>query len=324
MIGIALIGCGSIGEAHAACLARIPSVKLRTFCDLNLSRAADLCARYEGVTATNNPEVIFNNSTIDAVYICTQTDTHVALALDAIRAGKHIMMEKPLALSIAECRAVQKSVKASNIKFMTAFKLRYNPCAQLAREFLPHPIMSNAQLSDRRWQDDFWGNDPVKGGGNVLSQGVHAMDLLYYLHQSEPIRIYAEGGNHSHPGIDIIDSIAATIAFENGSFAAITIGDAGETPLVSKFSFQSFDGVKSFHLFNRMKSILLNDGESIRERHETEEIGLMAESEAFVHCIEHDTAPPSTVLDGVRASAMIQLAFDAIRTGIPQKMPTLV
>lgn len=324
MIGIALIGCGSIGEAHASCLSRIASVKLLAFCDLHLSRAADLCARYEGETATNNPEMIIKNSKIDAVYICTQTDMHAALAMDAIRAGKHIMMEKPLALTIAECRAVQESVEASNIKFMTAFKLRYNPCAQRAREFLPHPIMTNAQLSDRRWQNDFWGNDPVKGGGNVLSQGVHAMDLLYYLHQSEPIRIYAEGGNHSHPGIDIIDSIAATIAFENGSFAAITIGDLGETPLVSKFSFQSFDGVKSFHLFNRMKSILLHDGKSIYEQQEAEEIGLMAESEAFIHCIEHDLQPPSTVRDGVRATTMIQLAFDAIHTGKPQLMPTLL
>ena len=100
-------------------------------------------------------------------------------------------------------------------------------------------------MMDARWPDDFWANDPLKGGGNVLSQGCHTMDLVCHLNGAKPIRIFAEGGNYTHHGKDIIDNMVATIRFDNGAVATVAQGDSGQTPFVSKFSFQVTDEPKN-------------------------------------------------------------------------------
>src|SRR5437588_150285 len=79
-------------------------------------------------------------------------------------------------------------------------------------------------VMDTHWPDDFWGQDAVKGGGNVLSQGCHAMDLLCYLNRSEPVTIYAEGGTYTHHDTSVIDNMVTTIRFTNGHLASVVQG----------------------------------------------------------------------------------------------------
>ena len=207
----AIIGCGFIGATHAQCLAQLDGMKAVAFCDLSLDRAKCLCEKFGGEYYTDDVEKIFQDDSIDVVYIGTHNDTHSTLAVKACESGKHIMMEKPLALTLEECTRVSEAVERSSVKLMTAFKMRYYPMVQRAKEFIQRPLVTVGQMMDSRWPDDHWANDPVKGGGNVLSQGCHTMDLIYYLNESEPVRIYAEGGNLHHPKLDIIDNIVATI-----------------------------------------------------------------------------------------------------------------
>ena len=237
-VNIALIGCGSIGEAHAECLSKIEGANLSAFCDVIEVRSKHLCEKFGGTFFTTDPLRIFISDYIDAVYICTQTDTHESLAIKAAHGGKHIFIEKPLALTIKECFGIADAIDEFHVKCMTGFKLRFYPNVLKAKEFIRLPILSIAQLMDEHWADDFWANDPIKGGGNVLSQGVHAMDLVCYLMQSEPIRIFAEGGNFTHPSVNIFDNIITSITFANGAMASVVIGDSGQNNLISKFSFQ--------------------------------------------------------------------------------------
>ncbi len=317
-IHIALIGCGSIGEAHAECLSQIEDAKVVAYCDINEMRAKYLQEKFNGLYCTTDVKKIFHDDTIQAVYICTTTDTHHDIAVQAAKAGKHIMIEKPLALTMKECYDVGHAVEKHRVKLMTAFKLRFYPSTAKAKQFISNPIVTIAQFTDQQWPHDFWGNDPVKGGGNVLSQGCHAVDLIYYLNQSEPKRIYAEGGNYTHRTLKIIDNIVATIWFENGAVASVVVGDSGETPVVSKFSFQILDGVRTAHLHDRLLSLTMFDGETVTEHHDAEEFGLIEEDKAFVHALQNNLDPPTTYFDGLRATAIITKAFDSIRKGKPQ------
>ena len=315
-----IIGCGMIAEEHLRALERLEGLTVSAFCDVDRGRARGLLDRYGGAYATDDTERIFTDDAIDAVYICTHHDSHMPLAVRACAAGKHIMMEKPLALTIDHCLAIADAVERSGVTMMTAFKLRYYPMVSRARAFITSPLISIAQVMDRRWPDGFWAQDPVKGGGGVLSQGVHAMDMLCWLNRSEPLRIYAEGGAFTHEGGPVADTAVATILFRNGRVASFAQSDAGETPCLSKFSFQMADGTRSVHLRDRLKTGVFFDGQATETISDEEELGMMEENREFIRALAEGIPPASTVHDGVRATRMVLKAFEAMKTGIPQEM----
>jgi predicted dehydrogenase len=317
---VAVIGCGSMGETHAVCLSRIDGVRLHAFCDVDEQRASALSARFAGSYATTDHERILRDGTVDAVYICTHHDTHSSLAIRAAEEHKHVMMEKPLALTLRECYDVGNAVEKNGISFMTGFKMRYYPSVARAKQFIPLPLVTIAQMMDARWPDGFWANDPRKGGGNILSQGCHTMDLVCHLNGSRPVRIYAEGGNFSHPSIDIVDNLVATIRFENGSVASVALGDSGQTPFVSKFSYQLTDGRKTAHLRDRLKTVTLFDGENTTETADPEEYGFIEENNDFIRALRSGTPPPITHIDGLRATLLVLTAFESLKTGLPQTL----
>jgi len=315
---VAVIGCGSMGETHALCLSRIDGVRLHAFCDVDGQRAGALCAKFAGSYATTDHERVLRDPAVDAVYICTHHDTHSLLAIRAAEEHKHVMMEKPLALTLRECHDVGSAVEKHGISFMTGFKMRYYPSVARAKQFIPSPLVTIAQMMDARWPDGFWANDPHRGGGNILSQGCHTMDLVCHLSGSRPVRIYAEGGNFTHPAIDIVDNIVVTIRFENGSVASVALGDSGQTPFVSKFSFQLTDGRKTAHLRDRLKTLTLFDGDATTESVDPEEYGFIEENNDFIRSLRSGTPPPITHLDGLRATLLVLTAFESLRTGLPQ------
>src|SRR5690606_26091063 len=113
--------------------------------------------------------------------------------IGAAQAGKHILVEKPLALSSEACVAVGRAVEESGVTLMTAFKMRFYDMIQQVKQLIPQPLMVTMQMMDNRWADDMWANDPVKGGGNVLSQGVHSCDILRYVAGGDPVTVSAVG-----------------------------------------------------------------------------------------------------------------------------------
>lgn len=317
-LSIAFLGCGSIAYAHAACLAQFDDARLALYCDTDLRRAEELRDTFGGGPATDDPDRVFSDPGIDAVYVCTHHDSHIRYAMAAARAGKHVFMEKPLALSVDECRALGPVLERHPVLLMTGFKLRFFPLVDRMREFIPKPVLQIAQICDERWPDAFWANDPVKGGGNVLSQGGHAMDLVCHLTPARPLRVHAEGGNATHPGLDIVDTLAVTLSFEDGSVASIVIADAGVSPTLSKFSFQTMSGERAAHLSDRLCMLRLAEGAAVTEMREESEQGLLYESRAFLDALRSGTQPVPGYRDGLRAVTLLEAAITAARSGVPQ------
>jgi predicted dehydrogenase len=320
LFNAAIIGCGAIAEDHLLALEQLDGIRAAAYCDVDSGRADRFLQRFGGEYATDDVERIFSDDRIDVVYICTHHDSHAPLAIRACEVGKRIMLEKPMALTVEECLAIGEAVERHDAVLMTAFKLRYYPMVRRAMEFITNPITVIGQVMDKRWPDDFWAQHPQKGGGNVLSQGCHAMDLLCLLNGSQPVSIYAEGGTYTHKESPLIDNMVTTIRFANGGLASLAQGDSGETPYVSKWSFQMVDGERTAHLHNRLKSGVFNDGGNVTVENDPEETGMLEENRAFVNALRSNTAPPTTWRDGYRATLMVLKAFQAVRTGEVQKI----
>ena len=244
----AIIGCGGAGSGHAR-KARELGVEVTAFCD-NVEAAArrlrDEMGR--GLVTTDAAEIL-RDDRIELLLIATHHDAHYPLALAAAQAGKHLLVEKPLCVTYAQAVEVAEAVEKAGVKLVVNCKFRIAPTVQKTRQLLPQPRLSHGQLAmgDSSKGGSSWIWDPDDGGGLLISTAVHCIDLLTYLMDSEPKRVYAEGrvfgenkGSAGYP-----DGLVGTILWHSGGLSTVISADQGMNPFVSKWFHQVWDGERS-------------------------------------------------------------------------------
>ncbi len=314
-----------MGRSHLLQGAEIPEVSYVAYVDAVDAVAQSALVQFGGDYATTDPEQVFDDDSIDAVLIATHHDSHRLLALTAASAGKHIFLEKPMALTIEDCLAIEEGVGEAGVKLMMGFKFRFAPMVAKVKEVVPHPLVTVGQSLHPAMVG--WPLTPDRGGGPVLSNGCHAFDLVYYLNESEPVLISAAGGSLMHPEIGLIDNAAVSVQFANGSIASIIAGDSGEAAFTSKFFFEVLDGKCTATLHDRCHNATFWGWE--RDSLRVEELspeaaqdpeGVRAQMKAFARALREGIEPPTGPRDGVRATSMVLKAFEAIRTGKTQEL----
>lgn len=314
-VRVALIGCGSYGAQHARFLSTFAGVELCAVADLAAARADDFAREYRAGYATTDVGRVWADPDIEAVWICTQHHTHAPLAEQAAAAGKHIFLEKPLALTLADCDRIVTAVERSGVIAALGYKLRFFPAVQAARAFITQPMLTTAHVIDDHWPADFWANDPVQGGGNVLSQGCHMVDTVLHLHATPPVRVYAAGGNRNHPSRDIVDTAQITLTFADGAVAGIAVGDVGVPPHASKFALQTSDGTRSLSLYNRLNSLMTRENQTVTEHPAWPEDGAAVIDTPFLAAVATGGSSPVTVRSARRTTAVVLAAIESIKTG---------
>lgn len=315
IIRAAIIGCGSYGAEHAKFLSVYAGVKLHAVADIDGARAEDFKKKYGAGYATTDVSRLWADPELDAVWICTQHHTHAPLAEAAAAAGKHFFLEKPLAITLKDCNRIVDAVERTGVTAAAGFKLRFFPAVIAAKKFLTKPTLTVAQVIDDHWPAEFWANDPIQGGGNVLSQGCHIMDTVLHLHAAPPVRVYAAGGNLYHPSRDIVDVAAITVTFADGSVANVAVGDVGVPPHASKFAVQLSDGTKSLSLYNRLNSLMTREDKKITEHPAWPEEGAGVIDTAFITAVAEGKPSPCSVQSARRTSAVMIAVVDSVRWG---------
>lgn len=318
-----IIGCGYFGRAHAEALSELDGLDMVAFCDRTPDRARRLLEEFGGEYATADAEQLFGDASLDVIYIATHHDTHAEYCIRALEAGKAVMVEKPLAITVDDCLRVGEAVRRTNGKLMTAFKMRYYELLHKAKALIPQPVMVTMQMMDDRWADDFWANDPVKGGGNVQSQGCHSCDIMRYMAGGEPIEVYAAGGNY-YQTTGVTDNLAATFRFDNNVIVNWVQGDCACPPQLGKFFMQLYAEGKSVTLSDRFtKLTYCETGREPQIFHGTE-TGVLEENRAFLKCLQENTAVPINHIDGLYATLMPLQAIASLRSGKPEPVRSLI
>jgi len=179
---LAIIGCGLIGRKR---LATFPAGAFAAAGDLDLTRAEQLVAAAKTGYATTDATRIFADADIDAVIICTLNAALAPLALAAIRAGKHVLVEKPGAISVAEVDELLAAAQAAAVRVRVGFNHRYHPALLKAHELFASGALGPLMFVRGRYghggrvgYDQEWRADPkLSGGGELIDQGVHLIDL---------------------------------------------------------------------------------------------------------------------------------------------------
>ena len=324
-VRVGIVGCGLMGRLHAQSLRVLPNADVAAACDIREGAAEALVADYGGVGAyaAKDPCELVADESLDGLLICTYHDTHRALALQGLQAGKHLFIEKPLAPTGRECREISEAARKAGRHVVVGFFARFAPAVQEVKSAGLRPIATVAQMSSERWADDFWAQDPERGGGNVFSQGSHLLDLCCYLQGDEPVGVTAQGGTLTHEE-GPVDTVAATLRFASGSVASLFISDAGLTPHVGKAMVQLFcvdRTVAIHHLFGgeRGQAVWWPAGVApapvSRGPREWDPTGHLTLVRNFVAGIRDGTLPAGTptAKDGVMATALVEALFAAVR-----------
>lgn len=332
-VGVGFIGCGNMGRAHAQIMKTFPEVHLRGFADVRAETAERLCEEVGGEYHTTDVERVLNDRAIDLVLVCTHHDSHAPLCVEAAKAGKHIFVEKPLALTIEECIRIERAVDEAGVKLLVGFQARFSPFVRRLKEAIPHPFIIFGQMVDPRWPDESWANDPVKGGGNVLSQGCHTFDLICWFSGSEPSTVYAGGGNFTHPCLPIVDGVMAVIGFENGAVAGALIGDCGANPLTGKAFYELYAGDKVGVLYGYYAEPKVKFWGTESEEFTIDDLppekqdwrsahGYVDMLRAWIDWVGKEVVPfeGAKARDGTRATALGIKAIKALREGCPQRV----
>lgn len=231
-INVGIIGCGGIAATHIDAYLRFPErCRLAAFADV-VEGSATAKAKEMGcdVRCFDGWGPLLALSEIDLVSICTPPSTHVELAVAALEAGKHVLIEKPMASSLEECDLMLEaearsgkslSVVAQNRFQSEVFKLRHVLASGLAGDIL------HAQVDSFWWRGhcyyDLWwrGTWASEGGGCTLNHAVHHLDLLQWL-MGQPLDVRAVMGNTAHDNAEVEDLSMALFAYPEGALAQVT------------------------------------------------------------------------------------------------------
>lgn len=247
-VKVAVIGAGSISDMHMQSYQHNEQAELYAVVDFNEERAKEKAQKFNAKTYYSNLEDVFANKEIDAVSICTWNNTHADISIAALKAGKHVLVEKPLSTSVESALQIEEAVKESGKVLQVGFVRRYDTNAQLLKQFidageLGEIYYAKASCLRRLGNPGGWFADKERsGGGPLIDLGVHVIDLCWYLMGCPKVKTvsgntYNKLGNRANvknlsfykaadydPSKNTVEDMAnAIIRFENGASLMIDV-----------------------------------------------------------------------------------------------------
>lgn len=219
----ALIGCGFIGQVHAANLARHPGVELALVCDIDTARAAALAEQF-GARAASVPQAL-SSKAIDAVLIASATPTHAPLLEQAVLAGKAVYCEKPIDLSLSRAREVVASISPLQVPVTVGFNRRFDRSHAQLKAQLQQGVIGRSELIQMVCRASEL--PPLSylqaSGGQMRDQAIHFFDLLRWLTEDEVVTVGALGAALAMPAIrDIdVDTSVLIMRLQQGALAQL-------------------------------------------------------------------------------------------------------
>lgn len=225
-LGVAIVGAGFIADHHGAAVRGSSRARLVGVVDVDASRASAWARTAGGVPWTTDLAELLARDDVDACIVCTPNHTHEAIAVQVAEAGKHLLIEKPLAITVESANAIVAAFEAAGRTVMAAHTHRFYDYARaigdvIAGGSIGRPVFARlALLGGWIWPDwRAWVLDPAKSGGHALHNGVHLLDLVTTWMSDEPRRVFARGRKATAAELGIYDYLEMTIEFAGGASA---------------------------------------------------------------------------------------------------------
>jgi len=313
-VRVGLIGCGGIAYAHTEAYSKIENVKLTAAFDTHRPAAESLAATFNG-KAFDSIEALADAG-VDAVSICTPPGTHLRCVEPFLKRGIAVMCEKPLAATLADAEALSKIVRAGKAPFMIGFCHRYHgPIIEL-KKLIDQGTLGNALMMRvifaglGRFISNHRVNPALSGGGCLIDNGAHAIDLVRFL-AGEPTQTQAMIGK-TNPSLAVEDVCVMQLTCGNGALIQISSSyamPAGQSTLEFYGSEGSARVPYGTHNLPDLSYRLRDHPEPIIVDCTAHPDRFFAELSHFIECVRTGAQPAITADDGLQASRIVDAAY---------------
>lgn len=330
-IKLGIIGAGRIGKLHAENIVKnFVDVEVKAIADIVADNVKDWAKNLGIKNVYTDYKEILSDPEIDAVIVCSSTDTHSPISIDAAQAGKHIFCEKPIDVELAKIQGVLDAVEKARVKFQVGFNRRFDHNFRAVRELVDQGKIGDVHIVKVTSRDPQPPSlDYVKvSGGLFLDMTIHDFDMVRFLTGSEVVEVYANAAVLVDPAIGEagdVDTALITLKFANGAVGVIDnsrkaaygydqrvevfgskggITVANDTPSLAVLSTE--EGVLS----DKPKYFFL-------ERYKD---SFVAEMQEFFESIKNDRQPSVSAIDGLKPVLIALAAQKSVQEGRPIKL----
>ena len=344
---VAIVGAGVIGEIHADAICRSASFTVGAIVNRDPAKAELLADRVEQQTGTR--PAVFGAlddawDRCDVVSICTPSGTHSELAIAAIRAGKHTLIEKPIDVRLDRAMAIHRAVQdAPGVQCSVISQHRFDPASTIVRSAIEQGrlgrLTSGVALlpwwrSDGYYASASWrGTRLLDGGGALMNQGIHTLDLMLWM--LGPVRsVQAQQGLLGHEGLEVEDTLGATLVFESGAIGVLLVSTAAYPQIPARVQVHGTRGTATiegdrleyFHSSSEDRAGVRHDsagGENMAARElaaiDAHEVA-MGDShgrqyEDFAMAIRRGDSPLVTTAEAIQTLATVDALYRSALTG---------
>lgn len=249
-IRTAVIGAGKVADSHASILATLPDSELVAVSSRTLTKARILAGRYNARAFTDVATMI-QEMGVEVAIVCTPHPAHAAPAVQALEHGVHVLVEKPMAASLADCDAMITAAASTGAQLGVISQRRWYPPAQRVKEAIESgkigkPVLGTVTMLG--WRDQaYYASDPWRGkwesegGGVLVNQAPHQLDLLLW-YMGEVQELFGYWSNLNHPYIEVEDTAAAVVRFKNGAMGNILVSNSQKPGLYGKVQVHGENG----------------------------------------------------------------------------------
>lgn len=345
-VKIGIIGTGGISESHIQAYRKNPNVELYAFCDINPERLEEMGKKYQIDRLYTDCHDMLALSELDAVSVCTWNSAHAPCTIAALKAGKHVLCEKPMAVNAQEAEEMKKAADENGKLLMIGFVRRYGNDSKILQDFIKEDFFGDFYYAKasylRRYGNPggWFGNKKYSAGGPLIDLGVHVIDLVRFLTGNpKPVSVYgatfhklgdregikdkkayvASSAKYMEKVCDVEDLATALVRFDNGlvlsveaSFALNLKEDKGEIEL-----FGDKAGAKlspQLEIFNVTNGYMTNV-QLVSESALNFEGLFEGEINHFVECIQNGVKCISPAEDGIQMMKILDAIYQSAETG---------
>ncbi len=318
-VRLGMIGAGTYAKAMLLPPLKAAGVQFKTIATATGVSARDIAEKYHFERVVGSADEIIDDEEVNLVVIATRHDLHAELARRALERHCHVFVEKPLALTEEELERVVLAAEESEGRLMLGFNRRFSPLARAAREFFANrqaPLSISYRVNAGRIPRSHWAQDPREGGGRIIGEVCHFIDLMHFLTGALTTRVYAEAITSRNHEIVDEDSVFITLRFSDGSNGSIAYLAEGDKTL-PKERVEIFGAGKSFVLDDFRSATAYRNGREEQTKLRAQDKGQADEVRAVCDVVLK-AAPAPIALDDLAATTRATFRIrESLRTGQP-------
>lgn len=339
-LGIGIVGCGNISDIHADAISAMESCDLVSACTRNIERLNSFSSKYS-VTPYQSYDEFLTDPNLDIVTICTPSGTHFDYGKKAAQAGKHVIVEKPIEITLERGLMLVEACRKKNVKLAVIYQNRFIDNVVKMKKILDKGIIGNvfmASASVKWYRDQHYYNESgwrgtlkLDGGGAVINQSIHTIDLLQWM-LGDMESIYAYTVNSTHDGIEAEDNAVAAMKFKNGS---IGVFQASTSILPAQERTIELNGTKGTLLLRGDKLFLKEDNEKVESLESPKPVGAsdpldgldyenhLKQYKQIIHSILADTEPVVSGEESLKSLAVVEAIYQSAKKRKPVSIDSI-